>query len=124
MSSIQKTLETILVVDDNEAVLGVVVAILKEANFLVLSAESGRAAIQLAEQTQGPIDLLLSDVDMPDMSGPSLGETLKERRPEMHVMLMSGLQDGNLLVLNCYGWAFIRKRFLAQKLVDMVTDVL
>jgi len=123
MSSLQKTLETILVVDDNEAVLRVVVAILKAANFLVLSAESGPAAITLAEQTRGPIHLLLSDVDMPAMTGPALGETLKIARPEMHVMLMSGQQDGNLLVLN-YGWAFIRKPFVPSKLVEMVTDVL
>jgi two-component system, cell cycle sensor histidine kinase and response regulator CckA len=123
MSSIQKTLETILVVDDDPSVLGVVVTILRNANFVVLSAESGPAAIQLARQTQGPIHLLLSDVDMPDVSGPVLGETLKESRPDIHVMLMSGQRNGNLLVLN-YGWAFIRKPFLAQKLVDMVTDVL
>jgi hypothetical protein len=42
---------------------------------------------------------------------------------EMHVMLMSGQHDGNLLVLN-YGWAFIRKPFVATKLVQMITDVL
>jgi DNA-binding NtrC family response regulator len=123
MSSLQSTFETILAVDDNESVRGVVVTILKDANFLVLSAESGRAAIQLAEQTQDPIHLLLSDVDMPDISGPSLGETLRESRPEMHVMLMSGQNEGSLLVLN-YGWAFIRKPFLARKLVEMVNDVL
>jgi DNA-binding NtrC family response regulator len=123
MSSLQKALETILVVDDNEAVLRAVVAILKAANFLVLSAESGPAAIEIAEQTRGAIHLLLSDVDMPAMTGPALGETLKIARPEMHVMLMSGQHDGNLLVLN-YGWAFIRKPFVATKLVEMVTDVL
>ena len=118
-----KTLETILVVDDNESVLRVVVAILQDANFVVLSADSGPAAIKLAEETEEPIHLLLSDVDMPGMTGPALGETLKTARPEMHVMLMSGQHDGNLLVLN-YGWAFIRKPFLATKLVEMVTDVL
>jgi two-component system, cell cycle sensor histidine kinase and response regulator CckA len=117
------TLETILVVDDNESVLRVVVAILEDANFLVVSADSGQAAITLAEQTDQPIHLLLSDIDMPGMSGPALGETLKLARPEMHVMLMSGQYEGSLLVLN-YGWAFIRKPFVATKLVEMVTEVL
>src|SRR5690348_9206991 len=117
-----KTFETILVVDDDESVLRVVVAILDAANYAVISADSGEAAIKLAD-TPGPIHLLLSDVDMPGMTGPALGEILKMARPEMHVMLMSGQQDGNLLVLN-YGWAFIRKPFLATKLVEMVTDVL
>jgi DNA-binding NtrC family response regulator len=123
MSSLKGTLETILVVDDTAIVLKTVVVILEKANFLVLSADSGPAAIKLAAATDQPIHLLLSDVDMPHMSGPALGETLKQARPEMHVMLMSGQQDGNLLVLN-YGWAFIQKPFLPTKLVEMVTDVL
>jgi DNA-binding NtrC family response regulator len=69
------------------------------------------------------IDLLLSDVDMPKMSGPDLGQLLKNARPDMHVMLMSGGVDGNLLVLN-YGWAFIQKPFVASKLIQMVREVL
>jgi len=122
-SSLKGTLETILVVDDTASVLKTVIAILENANFLVVSADSGRAAVKLAEETDQTIHLLLSDVDMPYMSGPALGEVLKKARPEMHVMLMSGQLEGSLLVLN-YGWQFIRKPFLATKLVEMVTDVL
>ena len=121
--SLKGTLATILVVDDTEIVLKGVVAVLERANFRVLSADSGANAIKVAERTEEPIDLLLSDVDMPKMSGPNLGETLKKTRPSMHVMLMSGGSNGNLLVLN-YGWAFIEKPFVATKLVEMVTDVL
>src|SRR6185369_5480550 len=113
----------ILVVDDNESVLKVVVEILERERFRVLSAASGTAAIQLAEQTDERIDLLLSDVEMPGMSGPDLGEALKRARPNMHVMLMSGGTNGNLLVLN-YGWAYIQKPFVAEKLVQMINDVL
>jgi len=116
-------LETILVVDDHEAVLNSVVTVLENANFVVLSANSGANALKVAANTNGRIDLLLSDVDMPHMSGPDLGEALKKTRPNIHVMLMSGGASGNLLVLN-YGWAFIQKPFLAEKLVQMVTDVL
>ena len=122
-SSLKEALATILVVDDTASVLKVVVAILKDANFRVLSADSGPAALKLAAGTNHDIHLLLSNVDMPDVSGPGLCETLKLARPEMHVMLMSGQQDGNLLVLN-YGWAFIRKPFVATRLVEMVNDVL
>ncbi|HLG96615.1 MAG TPA: response regulator [Bryobacteraceae bacterium] len=121
--SLKGTLETILVVDDHDEVLKAVVAILERANFLVLSAGNGAAAIKLAEQTKGKIHLLLSDVDMPEMSGPDLGEALKKARPDLHVMLMSGGSNGNLLVLN-YGWAFIQKPFVTAKLVQMITDVL
>jgi two-component system cell cycle sensor histidine kinase/response regulator CckA len=116
-------LETILVVDDNELVLKVVIAILEAENFRVFSAVSGPAALRLAGETAGTIHLLLSDVDMPEMSGPDLGEALKVTRPDIHVMLMSGGANGNLLVLN-YGWAFIQKPFVAVKLVQMVKDVL
>ena len=119
----KSTLATILVVDDTEIVLKSVVAFLKHANYRVLSADSGPDAIKLAEQTEGVIDLLLSDVDMPQMTGPNLGEALKKTRPDMHVMLMSGGSNGNLLVLN-YGWAFIEKPFVGSKLVEMVKDVL
>jgi two-component system, cell cycle sensor histidine kinase and response regulator CckA len=116
-------LETILVVDDNETVLGAVVAILEHANFHVLWADNGASALELATETEGKIDLLLSDIDMPLMSGPDLGETLKKARPDMHVMLMSGGVNGNLLVLN-YGWAFIQKPFVSAKLVQMIMNVL
>jgi two-component system cell cycle sensor histidine kinase/response regulator CckA len=123
ISSLKGTLETILVVDDNEDVLKVVVEILKEANFRVLSASSGTDALKLAEETSGKIHLLLSDVDMVPISGPDLGEKLKKTRLDTHVMLMSGGAKGNLLVLN-YGWAYIQKPFVAVKPVQMITDVL
>jgi hypothetical protein len=121
--SIKGTLETILVVDDDEEVLRIVVEILKDADYRVLSASSGPNAMKVAEKTNGTIDLLLSDVDMAQMSGPDLGEALKKARPDLHVMLMSGGAKGNLLVLN-YGWAFIQKPFVPVKLVKMVTEVL
>jgi len=121
--SLKGTLATILVVDDTEIVREAVVAVLQNANYRVLSADSGPSAITLAKQTEGVIDLLLSDVDMPNMSGPNLGETLKKTRPEMHVMLMSGGSNGNLLVLN-YGWAFVEKPFVASKLIKMISEVL
>jgi DNA-binding NtrC family response regulator len=117
------SLDTILVVDDTEIVRKSVVEFLERANFQVLAADCAASAIKLAQETDTTIDLLLSDVDMPDMSGPDLGQLLKQGRPNMHVMLMSGGAGGNLLVLN-YGWAFIQKPFVASKLVAMVTEVL
>jgi len=124
MSGLPKgTLETILVVDDNEGVLKTVVAILERAHFQVLSASSAAGAIHLAKQTEGKIHMLLSTVDMPLMSGPDLGQTLKQTRHDLHVMLMSEGTNGNLLVLN-YGWAFIQKAHVPTKLVEMITYVL
>lgn len=116
-------LETILVVDDDVAVLWVVVKILQSAQFHTLHASSAEHAVELAASYDGIIHLLLSDVDMPRMNGPALGEALKKVRPDLHVMLMSGLAEGNLLVLN-YGWAFIQKPFIPKVLVKMVKEVL
>lgn len=115
--------ETILVVDDNETVLQVVVMALENANFRVLSATSGTKAIEVAEQTSGAIDLLLSDVDMPVMSGCDLAHVLMRARPAIHVMLMSGGDNRGVLVEDP-GWAYIQKPFVPVKLVDVVSDFL
>ena len=89
-SPLKGKLETILVVDDNEVVLRTVVLILEHDNFRVLSAANGADAVKLAEESTEKIDLLLSDVDMPKMSGPDLGEKLKKIRPNIHVMRCPG----------------------------------
>jgi DNA-binding NtrC family response regulator len=114
---------TILVVDDSNLVLMTVESLLVAAGFHVLAATSGNDAQRVAAEYKGDIDLLLSDVEMPGMTGPELGKLLKEDRSNLRVMLMSGLPGGDLLVLN-YGWAFIQKPFVAQKLVQMVNRVI
>jgi len=123
MKTMSGTLETILVVDNDKAVLKSVVTLLEGANFRVLSADGGANAIKLTKETKEPIHLLLSEVELPEMSGPDLGKTLKKIRADIHVMLMSGQENGALLVLN-YGWAYIQKERVPEKLVQMVTDVL
>ena len=118
-----ESVETILVVDDLDMVLKVVVEVLTNAHFNVLKASGGDEALKLAADYPGRIDLLLSDVKMPGMSGPSLGTALKLARPDLRIMFMSGFTGGDLLVLN-YGWAFIEKPFVTTKLLEMVNDVL
>jgi DNA-binding NtrC family response regulator len=118
-----KSRSTILVVDDKEPVLTFVQSVLKNEGFQVLIASSGPSAVQLASEYPDKIDLLLSDIEMPGMTGPQLGINIKKSRPHMHVMLMSGLAGGDLLVLN-YGWAFIQKPFIGEKLIEMIANVL
>jgi two-component system cell cycle sensor histidine kinase/response regulator CckA len=119
----KNTLETVLVVEDHPIVLEAVCEILERAGFCVLAAGSGAEAIRTEGLTEGAIHLLLSDVMMPDMSGPAVAELLKNRRPDMRVMLMSGYHDGDLLILN-YGWHFIEKPFVPTMLVKKVNEVL
>jgi len=116
-------LETILVVEDDAAILKLVQVILQDASFEVLVASSANDALRVAADFSRTIHLLLSDIMMPDMCGPDLAAALKQRRPEMRVMLMSGYADGAMLVLN-HGWHFIQKPFLPSALVGRVTDVL
>jgi len=117
------TLETLLVVDDDEILRKYLVTVLERANFRVFSADSGPHAIALSEKTEDTIHLLLTDWDMPEMSGIALGQALKLARPAIHVMQMSGGAHDSLMVLN-YGWAFLQKPFVASKLIEMINDVL
>jgi len=110
-------------VEDHPVVREAVRNILERAGFCVLISGSGAQAIQAASITQKTIHLLLSDVMMPDMSGPVVAQLLKKHRPEMRVMLMSGYSDGDMLFLN-HGWHFIEKPFLAAELVTRVNEVL
>jgi two-component system cell cycle sensor histidine kinase/response regulator CckA len=122
MAELLEKLETILVVDDTSLLLNAVVAILKRANYSVLQADSGQQALEVAANHPGYIDLLLSDVQMPLMSGPELGGARQVTRPDIRLMFMSGFAGGNLLVLN-YGWAFIEKPFVRAKLLEMINGV-
>ena len=115
--------ETILLVEDHTALLKLIKQILEDANFTVIPASNAKQAMQLEAEFPGTIDLLLSDVRMRGMSGPNLAKRLKERRPQMRVMLMSGYPGGALLVLN-YGWHYVEKPFVPSVLVSKIKDAL
>jgi DNA-binding NtrC family response regulator len=100
-----------------------VVRVLNWANFDVLQAASGSDALRVAAKYPGKIDLLLSDVKLPGMSGPHLAELLKQSRPEMQVMLMSAFVGGEQLAAT-YGWTFIQKPFMAKSLLEVINSVL
>jgi CheY-like chemotaxis protein len=88
--------ETILLVEDEEAVRVLVATMLEQLGHTVLSADCGRAALEAADRHVGPIHLLLSDVVMPGLSGRQTAERLSARRKEMKVVYMSGHADDTL----------------------------
>src|SRR6185503_17191296 len=81
---------TILLVEDNEMVLDLTRSMLQSLGYTVLSAESARAALSLCESPDRAIDLLISDVVMPDMKGPELRDRARSLRPRLNVLFMSG----------------------------------
>jgi two-component system, cell cycle sensor histidine kinase and response regulator CckA len=82
--------ETILVVEDDESLRKLTVALLESTGYRVLQADNGGTAIRLVQDSMESIDLLLTDVLMPVMSGVDLSVILRKVRPSMKVLLMSG----------------------------------
>jgi two-component system cell cycle sensor histidine kinase/response regulator CckA len=118
--------ETILVVEDEEVVRQVTCKILRTKGYEVLEAGSGSAALVLSEQHPGGIQLLLTDVLMPEMSGRDLAQRLARQRPEIRVLFMSGHTENAIVhhgVLKP-GIAFIQKPFRLETLVHKVRKVL
>jgi DNA-binding response OmpR family regulator len=85
--------ETVLLVEDEELVRQLAGRVLRTAGYRVLIAGDGQAALALAEQTPETIDLLLTDVVLPQLSGRQLAERLLLLRPQLRVLFMSGYTD-------------------------------
>jgi DNA-binding NtrC family response regulator len=89
----EKSPETILVVEDEKMVRDLVRSVLESHGYEVLEAPSGEEALELCLSRSDAVHLLLSDMVMPGMSGPELAKKLKESRPEMKVLYMSGYTE-------------------------------
>ncbi len=85
--------KTILLVEDEEALRAVTREVLVQSGYEVLEANGGGQGLESAQHHPGAIHLLLTDVVMPEMSGPALAEKLAASRPEMKVLFMSGYTD-------------------------------
>jgi signal transduction histidine kinase/CheY-like chemotaxis protein len=118
--------ETILVVDDTDSVRRLSERILRQAGFRVLSASHGEEAIWLCNRPGNEVDLLLTDIVMPQMSGRELAQVLREQQPDLAVLYMSGYTDELTLHQGTLGpdAPFIPKPFSALELTKKVRDCL
>jgi PAS domain S-box-containing protein len=116
--------ETILLVEDDDMVRRVAVRVLRNKGFSVISAASGIEAIEVATRHVGPIDLLLTDLVMPKMSGDKLAKELGPRRPEMRILFTSGYAEAAHDHGLGPGANFLQKPYLPQQLVERIRKVL
>jgi DNA-binding NtrC family response regulator len=118
--------ETILVVEDEPALLTLAAISLKRFGYTVLTAGSPHVAIEVAKQYPDTIDVLVTDVVMPGMSGWDVWRQLNETRPNLRCMFMSGYTADVIAhsgVLD-EGIHFLQKPFTVHALADKVREVL
>jgi two-component system cell cycle sensor histidine kinase/response regulator CckA len=118
--------ETVLLVEDEDAVRTLTRRILEGFGYSILEARKGEAALELARRHSQPIHLLLTDVVMPDMGGPELAERMRRVRPDTKVLFMSGYTDDAVvrhgIIAN--GVHFLQKPFTPEALARKVRETL
>jgi two-component system, cell cycle sensor histidine kinase and response regulator CckA len=118
--------ETILLVEDEENVRSLVRDFLQNNGHTVLEAPNGAEAVRLAESHTGHIDLLVSDVIMPQMSGRELCDELRRRMPDLKVLFISGYTDDAVVRHGVVEGdvAFLQKPFSMRSLLSKIREVL
>jgi PAS domain S-box-containing protein len=118
--------ETVLVVEDEKSVRGLVAAVLSAKGYKVLAVGGGIAGLRYCERHKGTIDLLITDVMMPGMGGVEFSNRLKAVRPGMKVLYMSGNAEDDEIQKEVLrkGYPFLQKPFKQMDLLMKVRDVI
>ncbi|HLZ08965.1 MAG TPA: response regulator, partial [Chloroflexota bacterium] len=118
--------ETVLLVEDDDQLLGLASMVLEGSGYTVLAASGGERAIDLSASYRGKIDMLLSDVVMPGLSGRVLAERLVARDADLKVLFISGYTDTVIGVHGVLeeGVNFLHKPFVPAELLNKVRQVL
>jgi two-component system, cell cycle sensor histidine kinase and response regulator CckA len=118
--------EAILLVEDADRVRRLLARVLEEAGYTVFQAADGRAGLELCRQHDGEIQLLITDVIMPEMSGPDLVKSLTSMKQQPRVLFLSGYTADELerQGINQANYHFLHKPFLGDALLKKVRQVL
>jgi PAS domain S-box-containing protein len=124
--NIPKGSETILLVEDEDAVRGLARQILESCGYQIMEARNGAEAIELYEKTDCRIDLLITDVVMPKMGGRELAEKIAGINPQIKQLFMSGYTDDGIIRqgMIAENMDFIQKPFTFEALAQKVREVL
>jgi CheY-like chemotaxis protein len=112
---------TILIVDDNRAVLGLTKSVLESEGYRVYATESAKDAIAVAQRLQCGLDLLLTDIAMPEMDGHDLIATVRRLCPNVRTMAVSGYAPGNPAERD---YLIVAKPFTRDELLAAVKQIL
>jgi CheY-like chemotaxis protein len=118
--------ETILLVEDEQMVLNLTASVLKNAGYRVVTASTPKQALEKMAHQTDPIHIMITDVVMPGMSGPTLANTLVSEYPEMKIIFMSGYTDA-AVVENRFikpGSVFLQKPFSPDALKAKIRELL
>jgi DNA-binding NtrC family response regulator len=112
---------TILIAEDEEYLRNLLRTILERGGFDVLVAEDAQEALHIAREHDNRIDMLVSDIQMPGMTGLDLAKELKRFVPNLPVLLVSGYSQGVLLDS---GWRFLQKPYMPSAILHTVRQSL
>jgi CheY-like chemotaxis protein len=118
--------ETILLIDDEEMIIDVGSQMIELMGYQVMTAETGKNALEVFSENRDRIDLIILDLIMPDMSGRKVFESLRELKPDIKILISSGYSmEGEVKdLLNTGGDAFLQKPFNMNMLSEKIREVL
>jgi two-component system, cell cycle sensor histidine kinase and response regulator CckA len=121
-----ETKKTVLVVDDEPEIRKLVSAMVTQFGYTALTADSGEHALTLYKNQQTPLELLITDVVAPGMSGPMLADKLSALQPDLKVLYISGYDNTNVVQKYVVdrGHALLTKPFNVQELRKKVGELL
>ncbi|MCJ7581771.1 MAG: response regulator [Candidatus Aminicenantes bacterium] len=125
-TDLRKAKETVFLIDDDDMIVDVSEQILNSSGYDVVSAKSGKEAIEVYKENHSRIDMVILDMILPDMGGGDTYDRLKEINPGIKVLLASGYdidyQGSDIMERGCDG--FIQKPFNMNELLEKIRGIM